>query len=87
VLLEAMAAGVPVLCRNDCGGGPEVAADEVLFAADADSLAQAMVTDTRTRRFPWHSGALEKFTDDQARARFKLLLQQFGWSALVSPTF
>jgi len=84
VLLEAMAAGVPVLCRDDCGGGPEVAADEVLFAADADSLAQAMVDDAQARRFPWRTVALEKFTDTKANIRFQLLLQQFGLSALVS---
>jgi len=78
VLLEAMAAGVPVLCRNDCGGGPEVAADEVLFAADADSLAQAMINTARSRHFPYYTQALEKFTDTQAQICFKRLLQQFA---------
>jgi len=84
VLLEAMVAAVPILCRDDCGGGPEVAADEVLFAADANSLAQAMIAAAQTRRFPWRTAALEKFTDDKACSKFKLLLQQFGWSAMVS---
>jgi len=78
VLLEAMAAGVPVICRDDCGGGAEVAADEVLFAADAASLAQAMINTAQTRHFPYYTKALEKFTDAEARIRFKRLLQQFA---------
>ena len=43
VLLEAMAAGVPVIC-SDCGGGPEVVGDrELLFAfAQPDALAERL---------------------------------------------
>ena len=45
VLLEAMAAGVPVVC-SDCGGGPEVVSGhgQLFTLGDAEALAQCLVT-------------------------------------------
>lgn len=45
VLLEAMAAGVPVLC-SDCGGGREVvgAAEQLFQQADPEALASRLIT-------------------------------------------
>lgn len=78
VLLEAMAAGVPVIC-TDCGGGREVAADQALFPLGDDGcLAEALVDAAGQRRFPYYPAALATFDDDTARARFRPLLGTLG---------
>ena len=77
VLLEAMAAGVPVIC-SDCGGGREVVSGSgLLFPfAQADALAACFVELAVTRsgqdRVP---ECLETFSDQAARERFRAL----GW--------
>ena len=44
VLLEAMAAELPIIC-SDCGGGPEVLGDtgELFPFGDADGLAEGLI--------------------------------------------
>ncbi|MCL2022471.1 MAG: glycosyltransferase [Betaproteobacteria bacterium] len=78
VLLEAMAAEVPVLCA-DCGGGKEVVADnDALFAfADAAALAEKLVAracehdDERIRRIEKGLERLHvEFSDAAARRNF-----------------
>lgn len=77
VLLEAMVAGVPLIC-SDCGGGREVAQDvgRLFPFGDADALAKVL---TEVSHGNVDADALEKrmleritehFTDDAARRRF-----------------
>lgn len=82
VLLEAMAAGVPVVCSN-CGGGREVVADagEVFPYRDEQALARCMVALSRieagqTRHLAGRMQAnLEsRFTDSAAILRFDELM-------------
>ena len=82
VLLEAMAAGVPIL-TTDCGGAPEVVGDTgLLFVlGDADSLAKKMVAflsaDNSAFRSKISKAAetrlAECFSDIAARHRFTSL--------------
>lgn len=70
VLLEAMAAGVPVIC-SDCGGGREVVegVGQLFGLGDAKALALQLGTASAERpKIP--SGALIKFSDEVARQRF-----------------
>ncbi|MDR2187315.1 MAG: glycosyltransferase [Azonexus sp.] len=48
VLLEAMMAGIPIICSN-CGGGPEVVGDtgRLFPLGNADALAQEMIAQSR----------------------------------------
>ncbi|MCJ0971886.1 glycosyltransferase [Pseudomonas sp. PS1] len=85
VLLEAMAAHVPVIC-SDCGGGREVVCGVgALFPfGNADALAEQIVTSTS---MPVDSGRFETrlhrcFTDEAATARFWALLSNWGVKAV-----
>lgn len=76
VLLEAMVAGVPVIC-SDSGGGPEVVADigELFTTGDDESLAHAIVSafqnkDSSERRLIKTNERLALFSDEHARTRF-----------------
>lgn len=77
VLLEAMAAGVPLLC-SDCGGGREVVAGvgELFPQGDAERLAAAL-TIISTRSFDAtlaYAGSLKKFSDAAAWHRLDEVL-------------
>ncbi|WP_312959570.1 glycosyltransferase [Stutzerimonas nitrititolerans] len=72
VLLEAMAAGVPVIC-TDCGGGREVAeGGGVLFPLyDSQSLAEILIkTITEPKDCSFLSDGLLRFSDERVRAAF-----------------
>ena len=70
VLLEAMAAGVPVIC-SDCGGGREVVdgVGRLFELGDAKTLALQLVAASGERP-KIYSDALIKFSDEVARQRF-----------------
>jgi len=77
VLLEAMAADVPIICSN-CGGGKEVAAHEVLFKfADVDDLSSKLIWCSENRRYPYQTKSLERFTDGRVRQDFYDVLNKF----------
>lgn len=72
VLLEAMAAGVPVIC-SDCGGGREVVEGAgILFAlADSHSLALALRQELAAPGAGQVASArLQLFSDEKTRAAF-----------------
>jgi glycosyltransferase involved in cell wall biosynthesis len=79
VLLEAMAAGIPILATN-CGGAPEVVGDSsVLFPLrDPDALAKLILIQAREvnskaqeiRIKMGYQRLQEKFCDEAARKRF-----------------
>jgi glycosyltransferase involved in cell wall biosynthesis len=71
VLLEAMAAGVPVLA-TDCGGAPEVVGEaEALFALGDDAmLASRLSALPTTERKGAEHAVKDCFTDASAHARF-----------------
>ncbi|MFV3384808.1 glycosyltransferase [Pseudomonas sp. NY15364] len=84
VLLEAMAAGVPVIC-SDCGGGPEVVGELGMFfpLGDSDVLAQRLllsVTITSQEPVLTH---MRRFTDVAAQETFWklpiLVCLKLGW--------
>lgn len=77
VLLEAMAAGVPVIC-SDCGGGREVVdgVGRLFPLGDADALAKTLVemayvgSDSDLPGKRMLERVTEYFTDEAARRRF-----------------
>lgn len=71
VLLEAMAAGVPVLA-TDCGGAPEVVGEpQALFALGDDAmLASRLSALPTTERKGTEHAVKGCFTDTGAHARF-----------------
>ncbi|WOD13139.1 glycosyltransferase [Pseudomonas sp. NyZ704] len=78
VLLEAMAAGVPIIC-SDCGGGPEVvgAAGELYPLGSAEQLAsrlqlisQCDVGQIESYREAGHDKLVNRFSDAAALTRF-----------------
>lgn len=72
VLLEAMAAGVPLIC-SDCGGGREVVdgAGRLFAPADEHALADALrQSATEPVDGPRIAEALQRFSDHRARASF-----------------
>lgn len=78
VLLEAMAAGVPVVC-SDCGGGAEVVRNVgTLFPlGNTYKLAAALIS-ISSGKIEHDNGSIQnalgaRFTDDAARARFRTL--------------
>lgn len=84
VLLEAMAAGVPVIC-SDCGGGPEVVGELGMFfpLGDSDVLAQRLLLSvTITSQVPVLTH-MRRFTDIAAQETFWklpiLVCPKLGW--------
>lgn len=77
VLLEAMAAGVPVVC-SDCGGGREVVdgAGGLFPLGDARSLAGELA---KARRAGEEQRLQQCFSDDAARIAFKGLPLLRAW--------
>lgn len=75
VLLEAMVAGVPVIC-SDSGGGPEVieGIGSIFATGDAQALAASMISASRSEQDHSHSTGmserLQLFSDEQARKTF-----------------
>jgi glycosyltransferase involved in cell wall biosynthesis len=79
VLLEAMAAGVPVMA-TDCGGAPEIVrrAEQLFGLGDADGLARKLAAffaddDAAQRRNLVDAAGrclTEDFSDEAARCRF-----------------
>jgi glycosyltransferase involved in cell wall biosynthesis len=75
VLLEAMAAGLPLICSN-CGGGAEVVLDiGMLFPlGDDDALAMCIVNQYNERGSVNVANIMQKlqerFSDEAVRARF-----------------
>ncbi|MBA1273558.1 glycosyltransferase [Stutzerimonas azotifigens] len=88
VLLEAMAAGVPVIC-SDCGGGREVVGDAgALFPfGDAAALAQRLI-EAAAGMPPAQAGIVASrlelfFSDRSARHRFAALMAKgFGYNSV-----
>lgn len=77
VLLEAMAAEIPLIC-SDCGGGREVVAGvgELFPLGDGERLSSALI-DISTRPFDGalaYVDVLNKFSDESAWRRFGELL-------------
>lgn len=70
VLLEAMAAGVPLIA-SDCGGAPEVVGEHGASFPFGDASALAAVLVKAVPRQPsWATDRLARFTDECARRRF-----------------
>jgi len=73
VLLEAMAAGVPIIC-SDCGGGAEVVrgAGRLFPLGDVHALVQCLITSGQSQHIQSSAEQvlLEKFSDNAARVKF-----------------
>ena len=75
VLLEAMAANVPLIC-SDCGGGAEVVRDvgQLFTLGDAEMLAKCLVNQSKSKRgienTKMHTKLNQFFSDEAARERF-----------------
>ncbi|WP_071870839.1 glycosyltransferase [Atopomonas hussainii] len=82
VLLEAMAAGVPVIC-SDCGGGREVV-DGVgqLFPLGDSAALAALLTASPGGGESAASLLQERFSDSAVMARWWQLLQGWNWGGL-----
>lgn len=83
VLLEAMAADVPVIC-SDCGGGREVVVGvgRLFVQADEHSLARAMrQSATVPQDRPQMAVALRRFSDQHVRATFWRLPMVTGFAS------
>lgn len=81
VLLEAMAAGLPIIC-TDCGGAPEVVAGvgETVPLKSSQVLADTLVRQSKsTDRDPLVTASmLRSFSDEVAKEQFQQLVA--GWS-------
>lgn len=76
VLLEAMAAGVPVIC-SDCGGGREV----VEGAGQLFPLHDSKLLASQLSRGPWpaeFSKSLDRFSDEAAREKFASIINNIN---------
>lgn len=75
VLLEAMAANVPLIC-SDCGGGAEVARDigQLFTLGDAEMLSNCLVNEFKgnsgIENTAMHTKLNEFFSDEAAKKRF-----------------
>lgn len=75
VLLEAMAANVPLIC-SDCGGGAEVVRDvgQLFPLGDAEALSKCLVTECKDSSeittAKMHTKLNELFSDEAARKHF-----------------
>ncbi len=75
VLLEAMAAGLPLIC-SDCGGGAEVVrgVGQLFPLGDSDSLGKSMIHQYEERARSNTINVLQKlqdhFSDEAVSARF-----------------
>jgi glycosyltransferase involved in cell wall biosynthesis len=75
VLLEAMAADVPLIC-SDCGGGAEVVRDvgQLFPLGDAEALAKCLVSECKgsseITTAKMHTKLNELFSDEAARKHF-----------------
>lgn len=78
VLLEAMAADVPLICAN-CGGGAEVVegVGQVFAFGDPKDLSRCLVDQARgVLASPSFDEALQRFGDPAAKRAFKRILQE-----------
>ena len=81
VLLEAMAAGVPVLA-TDCGGAPEVVGEpDALFPlGDVEGLARRLVVLQQVREARVYATRLrDRFSDAPGRTRFHEMMRRLGF--------
>lgn len=75
VLLEAMAAGLPLICSN-CGGGAEVARDvgQLFTLGDAEMLSQCLVNEFKgnsgIENTAMYTKLNQSFSDEAAKKRF-----------------
>lgn len=93
VLLEAMAAGIPVIC-SDCGGGPEViqGTGQLFPLGDAKALAETLVAQTLTApcelphlRQSMNENLQARFSDQVIRQQFWALPRLSGFSCIDAP--
>lgn len=78
VLLEAMAAELPIICSN-CGGGAEVVknARQLFTFGDVKGLSESISTLTRDRVYcPDIKRLNNEFSDQSAHDNFRVMLQQ-----------
>ena len=74
VLLEAMAADLPIIC-SDCGGGSEIVrgAGELFAFGDADALASCLASAHANQHLDVaniHKKLVESFSDEAAQKQF-----------------